>query len=178
MAPRRKRERAEEAETSVVTGSSKSPSEVYETNNGSSSSSRKYKCKTCNREFSKFQALGGHRASHKKPAKLTENGQEYDLSESKMHECSICGAGFFIGQALGGHMRKHQEVLREAKTNSTRIKQRVAHEVLPCDKAKKTKHEKVRRSGREIVNLDLDLNLTPSQNGLEHNNGKNHHIQE
>ncbi|KAL5582951.1 hypothetical protein UlMin_015393 [Ulmus minor] len=26
-----------------------------------------YECKTCNRSFSSFQALGGHRASHKKP---------------------------------------------------------------------------------------------------------------
>ncbi|KAD3337555.1 hypothetical protein E3N88_33075 [Mikania micrantha] len=28
-----------------------------------------YECKTCNRGFSSFQALGGHRASHKKPSK-------------------------------------------------------------------------------------------------------------
>ncbi|XP_075507763.1 zinc finger protein ZAT5-like [Primulina tabacum] len=26
-----------------------------------------YRCKTCNKSFSSFQALGGHRASHKKP---------------------------------------------------------------------------------------------------------------
>ncbi|KAJ6395297.1 hypothetical protein OIU77_020539 [Salix suchowensis] len=26
-----------------------------------------YECKTCNRSFPSFQALGGHRASHKKP---------------------------------------------------------------------------------------------------------------
>ncbi|KAI3512152.1 hypothetical protein L1887_19379 [Cichorium endivia] len=30
-----------------------------------------YECKTCNRGFSSFQALGGHRASHKKPPKPT-----------------------------------------------------------------------------------------------------------
>lgn len=29
-----------------------------------------YECKTCNRTFSSFQALGGHRASHKKPKAL------------------------------------------------------------------------------------------------------------
>ncbi|XP_055830257.1 zinc finger protein ZAT5-like [Solanum dulcamara] len=29
-----------------------------------------YECKTCNRTFSSFQALGGHRASHKKPKTL------------------------------------------------------------------------------------------------------------
>ncbi|KMZ73140.1 hypothetical protein ZOSMA_153G00330 [Zostera marina] len=31
----------------------------------------KYKCKTCNKRFSSFQALGGHRTSHKNPKKTT-----------------------------------------------------------------------------------------------------------
>lgn len=31
-----------------------------------------YECKTCNRSFTSFQALGGHRASHKKPKGMTE----------------------------------------------------------------------------------------------------------
>ncbi|KAG6606029.1 Zinc finger protein ZAT5, partial [Cucurbita argyrosperma subsp. sororia] len=30
-----------------------------------------YECKTCNRSFPSFQALGGHRASHKKPKPIT-----------------------------------------------------------------------------------------------------------
>lgn len=30
-----------------------------------------YECKTCNRTFPSFQALGGHRASHKKPKSIT-----------------------------------------------------------------------------------------------------------
>ncbi|XP_061345415.1 zinc finger protein ZAT5-like [Gastrolobium bilobum] len=34
-----------------------------------------YECKTCNRTFPSFQALGGHRASHKKP-KLTPPPEE------------------------------------------------------------------------------------------------------
>ncbi|KAJ0088226.1 hypothetical protein Patl1_32233 [Pistacia atlantica] len=34
-----------------------------------------YKCKTCNRCFPSFQALGGHRASHKKP-KVVNNVNE------------------------------------------------------------------------------------------------------
>ncbi|MCE0482346.1 hypothetical protein HAX54_041026 [Datura stramonium] len=32
-----------------------------------------YECKTCNRTFPSFQALGGHRASHKKPKSVTVN---------------------------------------------------------------------------------------------------------
>ncbi|KAM3217623.1 hypothetical protein T459_22545 [Capsicum annuum] len=31
-----------------------------------------YQCKTCNRSFPSFQALGGHRASHKKPKTLDD----------------------------------------------------------------------------------------------------------
>ncbi|KAJ0841322.1 putative transcription factor C2H2 family [Helianthus annuus] len=36
-----------------------------------------YECKTCNRVFQSFQALGGHRASHKKPKLAMENKPEY-----------------------------------------------------------------------------------------------------
>ncbi|KAL0413999.1 UNVERIFIED_CONTAM: Zinc finger protein ZAT12 [Sesamum radiatum] len=34
---------------------------------GDQYSARVFTCKTCNRQFPSFQALGGHRASHKKP---------------------------------------------------------------------------------------------------------------
>ncbi|XP_057781869.1 zinc finger protein ZAT5-like [Salvia miltiorrhiza] len=34
-----------------------------------------YECKTCNRTFPSFQALGGHRASHKKPKPAAETDQ-------------------------------------------------------------------------------------------------------
>ncbi|GAU41252.1 hypothetical protein TSUD_97870 [Trifolium subterraneum] len=35
-----------------------------------------YECKTCNRTFPSFQALGGHRASHKKPKIMAEEKKE------------------------------------------------------------------------------------------------------
>ncbi|KAL0436955.1 UNVERIFIED_CONTAM: Zinc finger protein ZAT5 [Sesamum radiatum] len=35
-----------------------------------------YECKTCNRTFPSFQALGGHRASHKKPKPTTDDDQK------------------------------------------------------------------------------------------------------
>ncbi|KAK1691980.1 hypothetical protein QYE76_008677 [Lolium multiflorum] len=62
---------------------------------------RAFTCKTCGRVFPSFQALGGHRASHKKPR------LDGDL-KPKLHACSICGLEFAIGQALGGHMRRHR----------------------------------------------------------------------
>ncbi|CAN6442866.1 unnamed protein product [Victoria cruziana] len=76
-----------------------------------------YECKTCNRRFSSFQALGGHRASHKRPRFVGEDG-DVDGDEQQPHkqrrgkggghECAICGLEFAIGQALGGHMRRHR----------------------------------------------------------------------
>lgn len=35
-----------------------------------------YECKTCNRSFPSFQALGGHRASHKKPKAAADSDQK------------------------------------------------------------------------------------------------------
>ncbi|KAM0945100.1 putative transcription factor C2H2 family [Dioscorea sansibarensis] len=84
-----------------------------------------YECKTCNKCFPSFQALGGHRASHKKPKILniadekkpviTEESIVKTVSVStnvsnkpRVHECSICGSEFSSGQALGGHMRRHR----------------------------------------------------------------------
>ncbi|CAL4913849.1 unnamed protein product [Urochloa decumbens] len=70
---------------------------------------RVFECKTCNRTFPSFQALGGHRASHKKP-RLADGGAgaAAEPPKPKVHGCSICGLEFAIGQALGGHMRRHR----------------------------------------------------------------------
>lgn len=75
----------------------------------STSTGRVFECRTCNRQFPSFQALGGHRASHKKP-RLGGDGpaQSSAGSKPKVHECSVCGLEFAIGQALGGHMRRHR----------------------------------------------------------------------
>jgi hypothetical protein len=73
---------------------------------GPSSPERVFECKTCNRQFPSFQALGGHRASHKKP-RLAEGAEP---PKPKVHGCSICGLEFAVGQALGGHMRRHRAV--------------------------------------------------------------------
>uniref|UniRef100_A0ACD5XK70 Uncharacterized protein n=1 Tax=Avena sativa TaxID=4498 RepID=A0ACD5XK70_AVESA len=73
---------------------------------GPSSPERVFECKTCNRQFPSFQALGGHGASHKKP-RLADGAEP---PKPKVHGCSVCGLQFAVGQALGGHMRRHRAV--------------------------------------------------------------------
>ncbi|XP_012570046.1 uncharacterized protein [Cicer arietinum] len=137
-----------------------------------------YECKTCNRTFPSFQALGGHRASHKKPKALpiaqdrkqpffddeefqfkTNNnhksislqfnkGNVNNNNKSKVHECSICGSEFTSGQALGGHMRRHRAPVGTSSANTTLS-------LTPMSLV----HEDHARKRRNVLSLDLDLNL-------------------
>ncbi|CAI0383251.1 unnamed protein product [Linum tenue] len=97
---------------------------------GTTVSKGMFECKACKKVFNSHQALGGHRASHKKvkgcfAARLDHNNQasivddimvdddvvttQHDdtFMKSKVHECSICHRVFSSGQALGGHKRCH-----------------------------------------------------------------------
>ncbi|KAJ8636894.1 hypothetical protein MRB53_011161 [Persea americana] len=103
-------------------------------------SDRVFECKTCNRQFSSFQALGGHRASHKRPRTIDDHCKESSPVKPKVHECSICGSEFAIGQALGGHMRRHRNTIE-------------GFSVVPV--VKKSENKKMGC---------LDLNFPPSEN--------------
>lgn len=115
---------------------------------------RVFECKTCNRQFPSFQALGGHRASHKKPRLTDGNGGDTQSpAKPKTHECSICGLEFAIGQALGGHMRRH----RAASLHE--------NEKLPALNLSDSGPVVKKANSRRV--LCLDLNLTPYENDLE-----------
>ena len=104
---------------------------------------RVFSCKTCNREFPSFQALGGHRASHKKPRPAADGEFLHGSpAKQKTHECPICGLEFTVGQALGGHMRRH-------RGGTTRSESSFAEGTVVEE-----------QKGRKRV-LGLDLNLTP-----------------
>ncbi|KAL5204441.1 hypothetical protein ABZP36_009312 [Zizania latifolia] len=76
-----------------------------------------FQCRTCGRRFATFQALGGHRTSHKRP-RVRADGLDLLLgarpgkggcrASTPAHRCDTCGQVFATGQALGGHMRRHR----------------------------------------------------------------------
>ncbi|CAH9096499.1 unnamed protein product [Cuscuta europaea] len=99
-------------------GSKEENSEVV-VKEGGKTRRMKYRCGgSCRKVFRSYQALGGHRASHKKllmikattsasrclsgPTEVEENG-----NAEKIHECPFCNRVFSSGQALGGHKRSH-----------------------------------------------------------------------
>ncbi|XP_048135384.1 zinc finger protein ZAT10-like [Rhodamnia argentea] len=82
-----------------------------------------YKCSVCDRAFPSYQALGGHKASHRKSSSEAAASSAAPAAENptssssaavaavggKLHECSICHKTFPTGQALGGHKRCHYD---------------------------------------------------------------------
>ncbi|MCD7448321.1 hypothetical protein HAX54_040762 [Datura stramonium] len=130
----------------------------FNNNNISSSSSdhhdkNDFECKTCNKRFPSFQALGGHRASHNKRRRLLVGAGEFlvQANKNKMHQCSICGLEFSLGQALGGHMRRHRDEIN--KTSTLAIK--------------KTMIPILKKSNSSKRIFCLDLNLTPRDDNID-----------
>ncbi|QCE08449.1 hypothetical protein DEO72_LG9g3478 [Vigna unguiculata] len=76
-----------------------------------------HRCTVCNKAFPSYQALGGHKASHRKAssestsvsAVASDSVTASPVGGGRMHECSICHKSFPTGQALGGHKRCHYD---------------------------------------------------------------------
>ncbi|KAK4375140.1 hypothetical protein RND71_005817 [Anisodus tanguticus] len=142
--------RGREGELTVETLAMANCVNILEKN--SSLAFRFFECKTCKKQFESFQALGGHRASHKKP-KLVTTADPIKF-KIKKHECSYCGEEFSLGQALGGHMRKHRDKfghqLQKPKLEDT------------CEFVEVVEAEKKVSGSKK--KMFLDLNLTPDEN--------------
>ncbi|KAL5067953.1 hypothetical protein RYX36_018840 [Vicia faba] len=132
---------------------------IQQHENNKTYSQAEFECKTCNRKFSSFQALGGHRTSHKKlkcEGEQTLKGNNHVNKQPKMHKCSICGQEFKLGQALGGHMRRHRN--NNEGFSSSYMNYQVISKSHPVLK---------RSNSKRVMCLELDLNLTPLENDLK-----------
>ncbi|KAL3651686.1 hypothetical protein CASFOL_004688 [Castilleja foliolosa] len=69
-----------------------------------------HKCGVCGKTFPSYQALGGHKTSHRKKPPTASALNFSDKSNCvSVHKCTICHENFPTGQALGGHKRKHYQ---------------------------------------------------------------------
>lgn len=95
--------------------------------------SQEHACSVCGKAFPTYQALGGHKASHRTrpspPSAATEVVGDHHEEQKPVlpssssaasagadnnkpaaaHECNVCGKAFPTGQALGGHKRRHYD---------------------------------------------------------------------
>jgi hypothetical protein len=82
--------------------------------------SQRYECSVCGKVYVSYQALGGHKTSHRKPPTPPQpqqpvsvasgddvSGGSAHAAEEKVHQCNLCLRTFPSGQALGGHKRLH-----------------------------------------------------------------------
>ncbi|OIT33449.1 PREDICTED: zinc finger protein ZAT12-like [Nicotiana attenuata] len=132
--------------------------------NQSNGRSKIFECKTCKKQFDSFQALGGHRASHKNTAiklMLMSTFPNELPVKPKKHECSFCGEEFALGQALGGHMRKHRDELNQQQQYQYKKKKIQEKSDISDQEDGKEKKD----LGSEGI-FFLDLNLTPYENEL------------
>ncbi|KAL8492105.1 hypothetical protein ACS0TY_023650 [Phlomoides rotata] len=95
-----------------------------------------YKCSVCDKAFASYQALGGHKASHRKlnpgndHSVTTATSSAGASASGRTHECSICHKCYPTGQALGGHKRRHYEggaPSSSAVTSSSGVGSAVSH---------------------------------------------------
>ncbi|XP_042389501.1 zinc finger protein ZAT10-like [Zingiber officinale] len=113
-----------------------------------------YECSVCGKAFPSYQALGGHKTSHRKPAGAPPAGGDDaasattsgSASGARAHECSVCHKSFPSGQALGGHMRCHYEGV----INGSAAAAKAAKDASSSGAA-----------ASSVNNLVLDLNLSP-----------------
>lgn len=128
-----------------------------------------YRCKTCNKSFSSFQALGGHRASHKKPIIKplpTTAEDENQLAENKekrvdrtILSLKIRSRSLALGGGALNRSRVHECSICGAEFASGQAlggHMRRHKPLPPLENSSRSKSQEEMKPGKMLV---LDLNL-------------------
>lgn len=139
-----------------------------------------YECKTCSRTFPSFQALGGHRASHKKPKAMAaeEKTKQFLLSSDdeeaqfikKNHDISslslqlssrgLCGnsrSKVHECSVCGAEFTSGQALGGHMRRHRAPLATNTALSLIP-PMAMEPDHQEPKKP-RHVLSLDLDLNL-------------------
>ncbi|XP_022897552.1 uncharacterized protein LOC111411230 [Olea europaea var. sylvestris] len=105
-----------------------------------------HECDVCGKCFLSYQALGGHKTSHRDRAQFVATAA---ITSGRIHEYNRCYKTFSTGQALGGHMRRHYEgvISNGKKTN-----------VIPSDGGASSH---CNSNGHVVHDFDLNLPALP-----------------
>jgi len=142
-----------------------------------------YECKTCNRTFPSFQALGGHRASHKKPKALAiaqekkhlyDDDQEFQFKpnhKSISLQLNNNGKGNQHGGSNNNKSKVHecsicgseftsgQALGGHMRRHRAPVGTSAANTTLSLTPMALEHDEEQPRKKRNVLSLDLDLNL-------------------
>ncbi|KMZ74497.1 Zinc-finger protein [Zostera marina] len=138
-----------------------------------------HKCSVCEKSFRSYQALGGHKASHRKPTASSPStslspGVYFDTLitpttitslTGRIHQCSICFKVFPSGQALGGHKRCHYD------GSTSGIVTGVSSSIATNDSTTGNSDDDNNRGSRFGVEIDLNVPAIPSEFLFESDGG-------
>ncbi|KAK7391529.1 hypothetical protein VNO78_19945 [Psophocarpus tetragonolobus] len=147
-----------------------------------------YECKTCNRTFPSFQALGGHRASHKKPKAimaiaqekkhqlLSSDEEEFQLKTNKSpFSLQFNTKGNLYSSSSNNKSKVHECSICGAEFTSGQalgghmrrhrapVGTPTTLSFAPLPLERQQDHP---RKKRNVLNLDLDLNLPAPEDDL------------
>ncbi|KAI9157377.1 hypothetical protein LWI28_021604 [Acer negundo] len=132
-----------------------------------------YECKTCNRTFPSFQALGGHRASHKKPKAAAAAINNHDRRLSNFIVSSDEEETGNFKNVF--HQLSHRGNLYSSSNNNNNKSIGKIHECSICGAEFTSGQalgghmrgiERRRQRNQEMCCLDLDLNLPAPEDDL------------